>query len=51
VAAHCYGCTAGQGSSCGGALEPEALVGAGAQTEAAAQAPVGLASSLVGVAS
>lgn len=22
VAAHCYGCTAGQGSSCGGALEP-----------------------------
>jgi len=20
VAAHCYGCTAGQGSSCGGAL-------------------------------
>ena len=55
VAAHCYGCTAGQGSSCGGALEPEALAGAraqaGAQTEAAAQAPVGLASSLVGVAS
>ncbi len=25
VAGHCYGCTAGQGSSCGGALEPEAL--------------------------
>ena len=23
VADHCYGCTAGQGSSCGGALEPE----------------------------
>lgn len=23
VANHCYGCTAGQGSSCGGALEPE----------------------------
>jgi radical SAM/Cys-rich protein len=22
VAGHCYGCTAGQGSSCGGALEP-----------------------------
>lgn len=22
VADHCYGCTAGQGSSCGGALEP-----------------------------
>jgi hypothetical protein len=21
VAEHCYGCTAGQGSSCGGALE------------------------------
>ena len=21
---HCYGCTAGQGSSCGGALEPAA---------------------------
>ena len=26
VADHCYGCTAGQGSSCGGALEPEAVV-------------------------
>ena len=24
VADHCYGCTAGQGSSCGGALEPAA---------------------------
>jgi hypothetical protein len=24
VAEHCYGCTAGQGSSCGGALEAEA---------------------------
>jgi radical SAM/Cys-rich protein len=24
VAGHCYGCTAGQGSSCGGAIEPEA---------------------------
>lgn len=24
VAQHCYGCTAGQGSSCGGALEPAA---------------------------
>ena len=24
VADHCYGCTAGQGSSCGGALEPSA---------------------------
>lgn len=23
IADHCYGCTAGQGSSCGGALEPE----------------------------
>jgi hypothetical protein len=22
IADHCYGCTAGQGSSCGGALEP-----------------------------
>ncbi len=29
VADHCYGCTAGQGSSCGGALEP-ALAEAGA---------------------
>jgi len=26
VADHCYGCTAGQGSSCGGALEPAAAV-------------------------
>ena len=29
IADHCYGCTAGQGSSCGGALEaaaPEAIV-------------------------
>jgi radical SAM/Cys-rich protein len=25
VAGHCYGCTAGQGSSCGGALQQEAL--------------------------
>lgn len=25
VADHCYGCTAGQGSSCGGALEPSAV--------------------------
>ncbi|MGH8553919.1 MAG: DUF3641 domain-containing protein [Methylococcales bacterium] len=24
VADHCYGCTAGQGSSCGGALEKPA---------------------------
>jgi hypothetical protein len=23
VAGHCYGCTAGQGSSCGGALDDE----------------------------
>jgi radical SAM/Cys-rich protein len=23
IADHCFGCTAGQGSSCGGALEPE----------------------------
>jgi len=27
VADHCYGCTAGQGSSCGGALESKALHG------------------------
>jgi radical SAM/Cys-rich protein len=26
VARHCYGCTAGQGSSCGGALKPAAAV-------------------------
>ena len=26
VANHCYGCTAGQGSSCGGSLEPAAAV-------------------------
>jgi radical SAM/Cys-rich protein len=26
VAGHCYGCTAGQGSSCGGALKEESLV-------------------------
>lgn len=25
IANHCYGCTAGQGSSCGGALEPAAI--------------------------
>jgi len=25
IADHCYGCTAGQGSSCGGALEAAAL--------------------------
>ncbi|WP_372827063.1 DUF3641 domain-containing protein [Polaromonas sp.] len=24
IADHCYGCTAGQGSSCGGALKPAA---------------------------
>lgn len=29
VADHCYGCTAGQGSSCGGALEPAATASAG----------------------
>jgi radical SAM/Cys-rich protein len=28
VAGHCYGCTAGQGSSCGGALKDEAAVSA-----------------------
>jgi len=28
IADHCYGCTAGQGSSCGGALEPAAAVDA-----------------------
>jgi hypothetical protein len=28
IADHCYGCTAGQGSSCGGALEPAAQDGA-----------------------
>lgn len=27
IADHCYGCTAGQGSSCGGALEDEAVEG------------------------
>ena len=31
VADHCYGCTAGQGSSCGGALESEAVQHAVAQ--------------------
>jgi len=25
IADHCYGCTAGQGSSCGGALEAGAV--------------------------
>ena len=39
IADHCYGCTAGQGSSCGGALEPAAVAGAAAaaapQTEEA----------------
>ncbi|MCE2907557.1 MAG: DUF3641 domain-containing protein [Burkholderiaceae bacterium] len=28
MADHCYGCTAGQGSSCGGALENTAPVAA-----------------------
>ncbi len=32
IADHCYGCTAGQGSSCGGALEPAAAVDAPAPT-------------------
>jgi radical SAM/Cys-rich protein len=36
IADHCYGCTAGQGSSCGGALESPAL-------DTHAQAPVHLA--------
>jgi radical SAM/Cys-rich protein len=36
IADHCYGCTAGQGSSCGGALESPAL-------DAHAEAPVRLA--------
>ena len=39
IADHCYGCTAGQGSSCGGALEPAVAAGAAAaaapQTEEA----------------
>jgi radical SAM/Cys-rich protein len=30
IADHCFGCTAGQGSSCGGALEPAAVVAAAA---------------------
>ena len=30
VADHCYGCTAGQGSSCGGALEPAGAAAEGA---------------------
>ena len=41
VAGHCYGCTAGQGSSCGGALVPEASDGA--QAPAQSQAAVGVA--------
>ena len=37
IADHCYGCTAGQGSSCGGALEgPQALAHAPAATPDAA---------------
>jgi radical SAM/Cys-rich protein len=32
VAEHCYGCTAGQGSSCGGALEPAASAPAHAES-------------------
>ena len=33
---HCYGCTAGQGSSCGGALDAEANLGAALATTQAA---------------
>ncbi len=32
IADHCYGCTAGQGSSCGGALESDAVVHAASGT-------------------
>jgi hypothetical protein len=39
TAAHCYGCTAGQGSSCGGALgAPPAVTALGAPAEDAALA-------------
>jgi radical SAM/Cys-rich protein len=33
IADHCYGCTAGQGSSCGGALEAPAAAAAGAESD------------------
>ena len=38
VAGHCYGCTAGQGSSCGGALESAPGVGQEARAVSATQA-------------
>lgn len=37
VAGHCYGCTAGQGSSCGGALEHPVVIVTSAQVEPEAQ--------------
>ena len=40
VAEHCYGCTAGQGSSCGGALTEGAETGAQAGTEHVSAGPV-----------
>ena len=39
VADHCYGCTAGQGSSCGGALQAPALLSSALQASAL-QSPV-----------
>jgi radical SAM/Cys-rich protein len=39
VADHCYGCTAGQGSSCGGALGPEASQSPAAQPSQVSQEP------------
>ncbi len=36
IADHCYGCTAGQGSSCGGALAPSANPGTSAEKQVAA---------------
>jgi len=38
VAGHCYGCTAGQGSSCGGALEAQPAIAATAAAVAAVAA-------------
>jgi len=41
TAGHCYGCTAGQGSSCGGALAEEAAHASGNPAGAASPAQAG----------
>jgi len=40
IADHCYGCTAGQGSSCGGALEAGSTAASSGAVAAAAEAVI-----------